>query len=100
MLGRQGGDVPKARVLAMRDNQFVKRLWRSVKYEEVSLHAYDSASAVCDGIGCAPGQAKYRHETCCRIAERTNAGRGPTDPGGRAVRTSRATSLPPLKPLT
>jgi putative transposase len=24
-----------------RDNVFVERLWRSVKYEEVYLHAYD-----------------------------------------------------------
>ena len=26
---------------AWRDNVFVERLWRSVKYEEVYLHAYD-----------------------------------------------------------
>jgi len=30
---------------AWRDNVFVERLWRSVKYEEVYLHAYDSVSA-------------------------------------------------------
>ena len=30
------------RVLAWRDNVFVERLWRSVKYEEVYLRAYDS----------------------------------------------------------
>jgi putative transposase len=29
---------------AWRDNVFVERLWRSVKYEEVYLRAYDSAS--------------------------------------------------------
>lgn len=29
-----------------RDNVFVERLWRSVKYEEVYLHAYESVSAV------------------------------------------------------
>jgi putative transposase len=28
-----------------RDNVLVKRLWRSVKYEEVYLSAYDSVSA-------------------------------------------------------
>ena len=28
-----------------RDNVFVERLWRSVKYEEVYLHAYDTVSA-------------------------------------------------------
>ena len=36
---------------AWRDNVFVERLWRSVKYEEVYLHAYDSVSAARDGIG-------------------------------------------------
>lgn len=30
---------------AWRDNVFVERLWRSVKYEEVYLHAYDTVSA-------------------------------------------------------
>jgi putative transposase len=25
-----------------RDNVFVERFWRSIKYEEVYLHAYDS----------------------------------------------------------
>jgi putative transposase len=33
-----------------RDNVFVERLWRSVKYEEVYLHAYDSVSAVKAGL--------------------------------------------------
>jgi putative transposase len=29
---------------AWRDNVFIERLWRSVKYEEVYLHAYDTVS--------------------------------------------------------
>lgn len=33
------------------DNIFVERLWRSVKYEEVYLHAYDSPREARDGIG-------------------------------------------------
>jgi putative transposase len=33
-----------------RDNIFVERLWRSLKYEEVYLHAYDSVSAATAGI--------------------------------------------------
>ena len=33
-----------------RDNVFVERLWRSVKYEEVYLYAYDSVSAVKTGL--------------------------------------------------
>ena len=36
---------------AWRDNVFVERLWKSVKYEEVYLHAYDSVGAARTGIG-------------------------------------------------
>ena len=36
---------------AWRDNVFVERLWRSVKYEEVYLHAYESVSVAKAGIG-------------------------------------------------
>jgi putative transposase len=34
-----------------RDNVFVERLWRSVKYEEVYLRAYDSVSEARSSIG-------------------------------------------------
>jgi len=34
-----------------RDNIFVERLWRTLKYEEVYLHGYDSVSAATAGIG-------------------------------------------------
>ncbi len=33
-----------------RDNVFVERLWRSVKYEEVYLHAYETISAAQQGL--------------------------------------------------
>jgi putative transposase len=36
---------------AWRDNVFVERLWKSVKYQEVYLHAYDSVTAAKSGIG-------------------------------------------------
>ena len=36
---------------AWRDNVFVERLWRSVKYEEVYLHAYASVPEARAGIG-------------------------------------------------
>jgi putative transposase len=36
---------------AWRDNVFVERLWRSVKYEEVYLRAYDSVSEARNSIG-------------------------------------------------
>ena len=32
------------------DNVFIERLWRSVKYEEVYLHAYDTVSEAHAGI--------------------------------------------------
>ncbi len=34
-----------------RDNIFIERFWRSIKYEEIYLHAYDSVSAARRGIG-------------------------------------------------
>jgi putative transposase len=33
-----------------RDNIFVERLWRTIKYEEVYLHAYDTVSAATTGL--------------------------------------------------
>jgi putative transposase len=36
---------------AWRDNVFVERLWRSIKYEEVYLRAYDSVSEARASIG-------------------------------------------------
>jgi putative transposase len=36
---------------AWRDNVFVERLWRSVKYEEVYLHAYESVPEARASIG-------------------------------------------------
>lgn len=35
---------------AWRDNVFVERLWRTIKYEEVYLSAYDSASAARESL--------------------------------------------------
>jgi len=36
---------------AWRDNVFVERLWRTIKYEEVYLRAYDSVSEARASIG-------------------------------------------------
>ena len=36
---------------AWRDNVFVERLWRSVKYEEVYLRAYDTVAEARASIG-------------------------------------------------
>jgi putative transposase len=37
---------------AWRDNVFVERLWRTIKYEEVYLRAYDSVADARQSIGC------------------------------------------------
>ncbi|NLC24406.1 MAG: DDE-type integrase/transposase/recombinase, partial [Oxalobacter sp.] len=36
---------------AWRDNVFVERLWKTLKYEDIYLRAYDTVSAVKQGIG-------------------------------------------------
>jgi putative transposase len=36
---------------AWRDNVFIERLWRSIKYEEVYLRAYDGVSEAPASIG-------------------------------------------------
>ena len=33
-----------------RDNVFVERLWKTIKYEEVYLHAYDTVSAANESL--------------------------------------------------
>ncbi|MFY4727530.1 integrase core domain-containing protein, partial [Nitrospira sp. BLG_2] len=33
-----------------RDNVFVERLWKSIKYEEIYLYAYDTVSAAHQGL--------------------------------------------------
>ena len=35
-----------------RDNVFVERLWKSIKYEEVYWHAYDTVEAAHQGVEC------------------------------------------------
>ena len=35
---------------AWRDNVFVERLWKTIKYEEVYLHAYDTVSDAKAGL--------------------------------------------------
>jgi putative transposase len=46
MDGKGGGAL-----LRRRDNVFVERRWKSIKYEEVYLHAYETVSAAKSGIG-------------------------------------------------
>jgi putative transposase len=46
VLLKQGVSISMDGKGSWRDNVFVERLWRSVKYEEVHLKAHDSVSAV------------------------------------------------------
>lgn len=84
---------------AWRDNVFVERLWRSVKYEEVYLKAYDNVSEARASIGRyldfynAAGRIQAlttRHpikptSTCCQSAWWLNPGRRSTYRGGDSV---------------
>jgi len=54
-----------------RDNVFVERLWKSVKYEEVYLKAYDSVSAAREHIG------RYFDFYNARRPHRTHKGQPP-----------------------
>jgi hypothetical protein len=55
-----------------RDNVFVERLWRSVKYEEVYLHAYASVPEARVGIG------RYFEFTTAFVRTRALAAERPT----------------------
>ena len=48
--GKVGTQRRHAAQLTARSNIFVERFWRSIKYEEVYLHAYDSVSQAKTGI--------------------------------------------------
>jgi putative transposase len=77
---------------AWRDNVFVERLWRSVKYEEVYLQAYDSVCEARSSIGRYPDfyNTKRTHQSLdgptpirptspsCRSARQPNPARGST----------------------
>lgn len=51
MLKRSGTQISMDGKGCWRDNVFVERLWRSLKYEEVYLHAYDDVPEARRGIG-------------------------------------------------
>ena len=51
LLKEQGIQISLDGKGAWRDNVFIERLWRSVKYEEIYLHAYDTVSDARAGIG-------------------------------------------------
>ena len=51
MLQEQGIRISMDGTGAWRDNVFIERLWRSVKYEEVYLHAYETVSDSRMGLG-------------------------------------------------
>jgi putative transposase len=92
---------------AWRDNVFVKRLWRSVKYEEVYLRAYESVSEARTSIGryldFYNGRRPHSGLTAsrpikptsprCHSAWQPNPGRGSTYRRGKSVQTTGTTSF-------
>ena len=50
------------------DNVFIERLWRSLKYEEVYLKAYDTPKEAEEGIG--EWMRFYNHERTHQAIER------------------------------
>ncbi|WP_432759941.1 integrase core domain-containing protein, partial [Klebsiella pneumoniae] len=54
-----------------RDNVFVERLWRSIKYEEVYLHAYKTVSEARAGIARYLNFYNTRrpHWHCCKVSD-------------------------------
>jgi transposase InsO family protein len=88
-----------------RDNVFVERLWRTVKHEEVYLHAYESVPDARVSIrryldlynrhrphssldGMTPNQAYCGVHNCRQSAWRPNPGRRSTYRSGNSVRTN------------
>jgi putative transposase len=84
---------------AWRDNVFVERLWRSIKYEEVHLRAYDSVIEARASIGrYSPSTTAGDHtraltarhpikltSTRCQSEWQPNPGRRSTDRRGKSV---------------
>ena len=91
---------------AWRDNVFVERLWRSVKYEEVYLRAYDSVSEARTSIGRYLDfyNGRRPHSSLdgthpikptsprCPSAWQPNPGRGSTYRSGNSVQTTGTTT--------
>lgn len=50
LLTRHGMTISMDGQGCWRDNVFVERLWKSIKYEEVYLHAYETVRAAQDGF--------------------------------------------------
>ena len=67
LLREQGIPISMDGKGAWRDNVFVERLWRSVKHEEVYLHACDTVSIAAADPGCLNDRLRstYRIGFCC-----------------------------------
>ena len=78
------------------DNIFVERLWRSLKYEEVYLHAYANVAEAKTGIGA--GCASTTRSASTRATASGRRGRCTKRKAGGYVddRLRRPAPLPPL----
>ena len=92
---------------AWRDNALVERLWRSIKYEEVYLRAYDTVSEARSSIGryltsitadvpirvLTPARRIKPTSPRCHSARQPNPGRGSTYRRGNSVQTTGTSSV-------
>lgn len=106
MLIKNGIAISKDGKGSWRDNIFVERLWRSVKYEEVYLRAYNTVSEARPYIGQYLGfySSRRPHKSLdrqtpdqayfprCRMSRRLNPGGRSTYQTGEPVQTSGANS--------
>ena len=106
MLTRNGIAISMDGKGAWRDNVFVERLWRSVKYEEVYLKAYDTVAEARASIGryLSFYNTRRPHSSLdrqtpdeptspgCRRSRRPEPGRCSTYQAGKPVQTNRASS--------
>jgi putative transposase len=79
---------------AWRDNVFVERLWRTVKYEEVYLRAYDSVSDAQASLG------RYLDLYNARPARHHGSGSSRLDAqfGKRGAKCAALGPTPPISP--
>ena len=68
-----------------RDNVFVERLWRPVKYEEVYLHAYETLAAVRRGLQRYFTFLKHRRPHTAHAGHTPDSCYGTTPPNPSAV---------------
>jgi predicted metal-dependent hydrolase len=77
-----------------RDNVFVERIWRTIKYEEVYLRAYDSVHEARTSLG---KYIEFYNRTTPLQPERKDSRSGPLQPPASTLGSLTQTESPPKK---